>query len=373
MDRIEYLKNIKRIVVKVGTSTITHETGLINYEMMNKVVEQISNLTNRGYEVILVSSGAVGAGLGILNDMKRPMTIPEKQAAASVGQVTLIHLYQKMFLEYSQNISQILLTKSDIEDRERYLNIRNVFFELLKRKVIPIINENDTVITDEIKVGDNDTLSALVANLIDADLLILLSDIDGLYDSNPNEDKNANLIRKVIDVNEVMPYAKDSSSSQGTGGMITKLNAGKIANAYGSHMIIANGKTKFVLNRIMDCEEIGTLFVKNKNLVSARRQWIGFNSKVAGTLIIDNGAKKAILNNKSLLPIGIKKIDGIFKRGETVSIVDENENEIARGLSNFDSGSLLKIIGLNSNKIVDILGYKDSNDVVHIDNMMIKE
>ena len=373
MSRKEYLENVKRVIIKIGTSTITHENGLINYEMMGNIVKQISNLKNKGYEVVLVSSGAVGAGLGILKNMKRPMSIPEKQAAAAVGQVTLIHLYQKMFLEYNQNISQILLTKSDIEDRERYLNIRNVFFELISRDIIPIINENDVVITDEIRVGDNDTLSALVANLVDADLLIILSDINGLYNSNPIENKNAILINEVKDINDVLSFAKDSSSSQGTGGMITKLNAAKIVNSYGVNMIIAKGNEKEILSRIISFEEIGTLFIKNMHIVNAKRQWIGFSSKVEGSVTVDNGAKVAIFNNNSLLPVGVESVNGNFLRGDTIKIIDKNGIEVARGLTNFDSKVLLKIIGLKSDKIIDVLGYKDSDTVIHINNMMIKE
>jgi glutamate 5-kinase len=341
--------------------------------MMKNIVMQIMYLENKGYEVILVSSGAVGAGLGVLKDMKRPMNIPEKQVAASVGQVILIRLYQEFFLKYNQNISQILLTKSDIEDRERYLNIRDVFFELLNRNIVPIINENDAVITDEIRVGDNDTLSALVANLIDADLLIILSDIDGLYDSNPMENNKATLIKEVKDITSVLSFAKDSNSSQGTGGMITKLSAANIVNSFGINMIIANGNEKEILKRIVSLEDIGTLFIKHKNSINARRQWIGFNSKVEGTVIIDEGAKKAILNNKSLLPIGVKSVEGEFKRGQTIGIMDKEGIEIARGLTSFGSESLSKIIGLNSNKIIEILGYKDADNVVHINNMMIKE
>lgn len=372
MGRKKALKNVKRIVIKVGTSTLTHETGLINYEMMEKLIRQISNLKNRGYEIALVSSGAVGAGLGILRNMKRPMSIPEKQAAASVGQVTLIHLYQKMFLEYNQNISQILLTKSDMSNRERYLNAKDVFFELFKNDIIPIVNENDAVITDEIKVGDNDTLSALVANLIGADLLIILSDIDGLYDSNPMEDKNAKLINEVEDLEKVISFAKDSSTASGTGGMITKLNAAEIVNSYGIDMIIAKGNEENILNRLLSCENLGTLFIKDKNIVNAKQQWIGFGSIVEGTIIIDDGAKKAISNNNSLLSVGVKEIKGDFSRGSTVEIIDDNGNIIGRGLVNYDSDSLLKIKGLKSNKIIEVLGYKNCDDVVHINNMMLR-
>ncbi len=367
------MENVKRIVVKVGTSTITQSDGLIDYEKMKNIVEQITDLENRGYEVILVSSGAVGAGLGILDDMERPMSIPEKQVAASVGQAILIHLYQSFFSKHNQNISQILLTKSDIEDRERYLNVRDVFFELLNRNIVPIVNENDAVITDEIRVGDNDTISALVANLIDADLLIILSDIDGLYDSNPMENEKAVLISEVEDINNVLSFAEDSNSSQGTGGMITKLSAANIVNSFGISMIIAKGDEEEILKRIVSFEDVGTLFIKNKNSINSRTQWIGFNSKVEGNVTIDEGAKEAILNNNSLLPIGVKSVEGEFRRGQTIGIMDEEGIEIARGVTSFGSESLLKIIGLNSDKIIEILGYKDTDNVVHINNMMIKE
>lgn len=373
MDRKKYLKDVKRIVIKIGTSTLTYDTGLLNLERIEKIVRQIVNLKNKGYEIVLVSSGAVGAGLGVLKDFERPMSIPQKQAIASVGQVALVHLYQKLFLEYGKNIAQILLTRSDVEDRRRYLNARDAFFNLLKNDVIPIVNENDSVVTDEIKVGDNDTLSALVSNLVDADLLIILSDIKGLYDKNPLESDNAKLINTVKDIKDVRKYASDSSTKHGTGGMITKLKAADIVNTYGTDMIIAKGSCKNILNKILNFERIGTIFVKNKNTINAKQQWIGFNSKIKGKLIIDQGAKKAILNNKSLLPVGIKSIKGFFDRGETIGIYDENHNEVARGLVNYDHKSLQKIIGLNSEYIYQKLGYKDYDEVVHINNMMIKE
>lgn len=373
--RKKYLKDVRRVVIKVGTSTLTYETGLLNLEIIEKLVRQIANLHNKGYEVILVSSGAVGAGLGVIPTMKFPLkSIPDKQAAAAVGQVALTHMYQKLFSEYSKNIGQILLTQSDIDDRKRYLNARDAFFKLLENKVIPIVNENDAVVTDEIKVGDNDTLSALVTNLIEADLLIILSDIDGLYDSNPQKNSNAQIIRCVENVDEnIISLADGAGSQRGTGGMITKLKAAEIVTSYGGNMIIANGKEDNVLNRVLNNETLGTLFLPKENKINAKKQWIGLSVKSTGAIIIDQGAKKAILNSKSLLPVGIVKIKGHFSRGDIVKIVDQNDIIVAQGIVNYDSVALDKLKGITSDQINEILGYKECDEAVHIDNMLKKE
>lgn len=373
MGRKEFLKDVKKVVVKVGTSTLTHDNGLLNYEIIEKLVRQLANLHNKGYEVVLVSSGAVGAGLGYLKNYKKPMSIPEKQACAAVGQVALIHIYRKIFSEYGKNIGQVLLTKDDIADRERYLNARDAFFELLENDIIPIVNENDVVVTDEIKVGDNDTLSALVSNLVESDLLIILTDIDGLYDKNPKAHEDARLIHTVEQLDqEIMESAGDTVSKFGTGGMITKLKAAEIVTAYGTDMIIARGKEENIINRLLNCEALGTIFLRNKKIVNAKKQWIGFGTKTEGKIIIDAGAKQAIYNNNSLLPVGIKAVEGEFQRGSIVSICDEDNNEIGRGITNYDSDNLEKIIGVNSKDVRDILGFNSYDEVIHINRMMVK-
>jgi glutamate 5-kinase len=263
--RKEYLGDVKRIVVKVGTSTLTHASGLLNLARIESLVRQLADLHNQNYEVILVTSGAVGAGMGKLGLKEKPKTIPEKQAAAAVGQGILLHMYEKIFSEYGKTIAQILLTKDDFSHKNRSSNARNTFFELLRLGVIPIINENDAVVVNEIKVGDNDTLSALVASLVQADLLILLSDIDGLYSDNPNTNPDAKLIPFVGSItSEIEKTASGAGSKLGTGGMTTKISAAKIATASGTAMVIANGSSTGVLQNIVDCNEAGTLFKQLK-------------------------------------------------------------------------------------------------------------
>lgn len=264
-NRKKYLSNIKRIVVKVGTSTITHENGLLNFSRIDKLARQLSDLHNQGKEVVLVTSGAIGVGAGKLGLKAKPDTIPGKQAAAAVGQGVLLHIYEKFFSEYGQLVAQILLTKDDITNKTRYINARNTFNELLNQGVIPIVNENDAVATHEIKFGDNDTLSALVTSLIEADLLILLSDIDGLYDADPKNNPSAGLLSYVAEITkEVEALAGGAGTKRGTGGMITKLNAAKITTAADASMIIANGANDNVIKDILSYKQIGTLFAAKK-------------------------------------------------------------------------------------------------------------
>lgn len=264
-NRKEHLKDVARIVVKVGTSTLTHSTGLLNLKRIEKIVRQLADIHNQGIEVVLVTSGAIGAGMGKLGLKTRPKTMPEKQAAAAVGQGTLIHMYEKFFSEYGKIIAQILLTKEDIVDEERYSNARNTFSQLLSQGVIPIVNENDAVVTDEIKVGDNDTLSALVTSLIEADLLIILSDIDGLYDSNPRTNPNAKIIYNVAKItDEIKDSAEGAGSDLGTGGMATKIKAAEIVIAANASMIIAEGSEPDIINDILAGREVGTLFQRNR-------------------------------------------------------------------------------------------------------------
>ena len=263
-NRKEYLKDVTKIVVKVGTSTLTHSTGLLNLKCIENLARQLSDIHNRGIQVVLVTSGSIGAGMGKLGLKVRPKTMREKQAAAAVGQGILIHMYEKFFSEYGKTIAQILLTKEDIVDKKRYLNARNTFSTLLSLGVIPVVNENDAVAIDEIKVGDNDTLSAMVTSLIGADLLIILSDIDGLYDSNPRVNPNANIIHTVKNItDEIKRSAKGAGSKLGTGGMLTKIKAAEIVIAANASMIIAEGSDTNIINEILEGLEIGTLFQKN--------------------------------------------------------------------------------------------------------------
>ncbi len=372
VSRTAYVKNLKRIVIKVGTTTLTHESGLINLSRMEKLVRFMSDLHNEGYEVVLVTSGAIGAGMGKLNLAERPRTIPEKQAVAAVGQVALIHMYQKIFSEYGKTVAQLLLTKEDIVNRNRFLNARNAFFSIFSQKVIPIVNENDAVAIDEIKVGDNDTLSALVSSLIDADLLIILSDIEGLYTANPKEVPDATLIDIVENIDSnIKKIASGSGSKFGTGGMATKIKAAEICTSSGINMVIAKGEDPEVIRKIVKGENIGTLFIKNDKKLSARKHWIIYGSKKSGKIIVDAGASRAICQHKSLLPSGIIEIVGTFKKGDIISILDEESVEIARGIVNYSSHEVEKIKGCHTSDISNILGYKDYDVVVHLNNMQI--
>ncbi|MBN1468564.1 MAG: glutamate 5-kinase [Fusobacteriaceae bacterium] len=372
MDKKEILGQVKRVVIKVGTTTLTHDTGLLNLERIEILVRQISNLHNHGYEVVLVTSGAIGAGMGKLNLNERPKNLPEKQAIAAVGQVALIHLYQKIFAEYGKTVGQLLLTASDINERNRYLNGRNTCFSLFNLGVIPIINENDAIAVEEIKVGDNDTLSAFVSTLIDADLLIILSDIDGLYDSNPKKNPNAKLISLVPQLNEeIINMAGGSDSKFGTGGMATKLNAAEIAINSGTNMVIAQGNKPENLMAIVKGEDIGTLFVKKKKGLKAKKHWLQYSSKKLGKIIVDNGAKEALLKHRSLLPSGIVDVEGNFNKGDVITIIDEEKNILASGITNYDAIECRKIMGKQTKEIIKILGYKDYDEVIHINNMSV--
>ncbi|MFA9396658.1 MAG: glutamate 5-kinase [Clostridiaceae bacterium] len=367
------MKNVKRIVIKVGSSTLTYKNGLLNLNMMEQLVRQISDMKNRGIEIIFVTSGAIGAGMGKLSLNKRPKTIPEKQATAAVGQGILMHMYEKLFSEYSVTVAQILLTKEDLNHRDRFLNSRNALFCLLSKNVIPIINENDAVAIDEIKFGDNDTLSALVASLTDADLLIVLSDINGLYDKNPSTNTDATLIKEVENITPAIENcAGVAGSNLGTGGMITKIQAAKICVNSGNAMVIVNGSRKGVLGNVLNGNDIGTFFKPLDNHLSSRKKWLAYASDIKGNLIIDEGAKLAIRDkNKSLLPSGIKKIEGCFSKGDVVSILDIDNLEIGRGIINYDYKDISLIKGCKSSCIEEILGHKNYDEIILKDNLVI--
>ena len=370
--REEILENIQKIVVKVGTSTLTNEDGSLNIEKIKKIVSELSNLSNKGYDVVLVTSGAVGAGMGKLNMTERPKTLSEKQALASVGQVALTHLYQLFFQEYGKIIGQILLTRGDFSDRRRYLNARNVCNTLLKNKIIPVINENDAVVSNELKVGDNDTLSALVSGLIDADLLIILSDVQGLYNKNPQKYEDANLIEIVGKIDDDIKKTADGEGSKfGTGGMITKIIAAEMATKIGTNMVIASGDDPKNISRIVEKENIGTLFTKKNKKISSKKYWLAYGTNKKGLLTIDEGAEKALFKGKSLLPVGIKSFEGDFDKGTVVKIMNMKNENIATGISNYSSDEIELIKGHRSEDIEKILGHKYDDVVVHIDNMVV--
>lgn len=371
-DSMRSFDNIRRVVVKVGSSTLSHSTGKLNINQMEQLVRELANLKNAGKEVILVSSGAQGAGIGRLGLTSKPKTIPEKQAVAAIGQGLLMHMYEKLFSEYGIVVAQVLLTREDIMDRKRFLNARNALNALLQMEAVPIINENDTIAVDEIKVGDNDTLSALVATLIDAELLIILSDIDGLYTGNPNFDKNAVFIPLVTEINEdIEKLAGGSGSKLGTGGMVTKIHAAKIAMNSGFPMIIAHGKQEKVISRIIGGDSIGTLFLPRETRLHSKKRWIAFGSCVHGKIYIDEGAQKALMEEgKSLLPSGIIEVEGDFEMGNTVCVWF-NDREIGRGIVNYSSEDTQRIKGKKSREIAKLLGHKDFDEVIHRNNFVL--
>jgi len=369
--------NYKRIVVKVGSTTLTNENGKINFTQIDKLTRQIVDLKNQGRELLLVSSGAIAAGMGELGFAKRPSSIPEQQACASVGQGVLIGIYNKFFREYGEKCAQILLTSSDLEVRSRYLNAFNTIETLLEHGVVPVINENDTVVTNEIKFGDNDNLSARVAGLVEADLLINLSDVEGLYSGNPAEEDDLELIHLVEEIDEkIVNMAGGEGSPFGTGGMSTKIDAAKIAVSSGVMMIIGPGREKNSLLKIVDMAEdkeykMGTTFLADKESLSKRKQWLHFNLPPSGKIIIDQGAADALLKRgKSLLPGGILEVRGSFKSGDPV-LVASSERNICKGLVNYSSEEIETIKGLHSREIKSKLGYFNKSEVIHRDNLVI--
>jgi glutamate 5-kinase len=369
-----HLAQAKRIVVKVGSSTLTCSTGKMDLNLINKLTCKLANAENQGKEVILVTSGAVGVGMAKLGMGKKPKSIPEKQAAAAVGQGILLHMYEKMFGEYGQTVAQILLTRDDISDRKRYLNARNTLHTLLGMGIIPIINENDTVAWEEIRFGDNDTLAALVAGLVDADLLIILSDIDGLYTGDPKGDPDAQLIPLIENITpEIEELAGGAGTHLGSGGMQTKIQAAKIAGNAGIPMVIAQGKEPAVLDDILEGREVGTLFLPKEYKLHHRKRWIAFGAELRGALYVDQGAERAIIQaGKSLLPIGVIGLEGNFEPGDIVSIQTADHKEFARGIVDYGVDNVKRIMGHQSHEIEGILGHKDYDYIVHRNNMVLK-
>ncbi|MFA4884417.1 MAG: glutamate 5-kinase [Desulfotomaculaceae bacterium] len=373
MSEKRRFNSIKRVVVKVGTSSVAHATGKLNLFQIESLVRQLTDLSNQGQEVLLVTSGAIGTGVGRLGLASQPRTIPGKQAAAAVGQGILMHIYEKFFSEYGVISGQVLLTREDFSDRRRFLNARNALHALLQFGVIPVINENDTVAVDEIKLGENDTLSALVASLVDAELLILLSDIDGLYTADPRKDPSARLIQEVKEINhEIESLAGGAGSKMGTGGMTTKLQAAKIAAHSGVHTVLARSGEKDIIRRIVAGEQVGTVFWPLANKLENKKQWIAYSSAVCGKIFVDEGAATALVRQgKSLLPSGVTGLEGTFEMGNTVSITGPDDREIGRGITNYSSAEIDLIKGAQTRDIARVLGYKDYDEVVHRNNLVL--
>nr|WP_320146094.1 glutamate 5-kinase [uncultured Anaeromusa sp.] len=369
----ENIGEAQRIVVKVGTSTLTHETGKLNFFRIERLVRELSDMVNQGKEIVLVSSGAVGAGMERLGLTEKPKTIPEKQAAAAVGQGVLLHVYEKIFAEYGQTVGQVLLTREDSVKRSRYVNSRNTLLQLLAMGVIPIINENDAVAVDELKIGDNDTLSAMVGTIVDADLIIILSDVDGVYTANPQTNPEAKLLSEIAEITpEIDELAGGPGSMRGTGGMYTKIQAAKIAVNAGIALVIASGAQDGIVREILTGQAVGTLFPSQHNRLQVRKSWLAFGARIAGDVQVDSGCAKAIVKTgSSLLAAGIVKVQGEFEQGKTIRILDPNGRELARGLSNYSSSEIERIRGKHTDEIFSVLGYKTTDEVVHRDHLVL--
>jgi len=367
------LENAKRLVVKVGSSLVTDEGRGLDIAALTRWAEQIAELRRMGREVVLVSSGAIAAGMRRLGWKKRPHALHELQAAAAVGQMGLIQAYESCFRKHDLLTSQILLTHEDLADRKRYLNARSTLRTLLGLGVVPIINENDTVAIDEIRFGDNDTLAALVTNLIEADALVILTDRDGLYDSDPRKGGSATLISQGRAGDPALEaMAGGTGSAIALGGMLTKVLAAKRAARSGAHTVIASGRESNVLPRLARGERIGTQLVAERATLVARKQWLADHLQVRGCLTLDAGAAKALTaQGKSLLPIGVIEVSGDFERGEAVSCLDESRREIARGLVNYSSAETRKILRTPSAEIEVRLGYVDEMELIHRDNLVL--
>jgi glutamate 5-kinase len=372
LNRKEILKKVRRIVLKVGSRVLTAKGRTLSQPVFDRLAKEVSAAKKLGYEVVLVSSGAIAAGMARLSLLEKPKTMPQKQASAAIGQSALMWNYERAFSFYGEKVAQILLTRDDLSNRNRYLNARNTLLTLLGFGVIPIINENDTVVVEEIKFGDNDNLSALVTNLVNADLLVILSDIDGLYDRDPRLHKNAKLIPLVPQVtDELEKKASGTLSPISIGGMVTKLQAARKAALFGVPTVLANGMVEGMVEKILRAEEVGTLFTSQLNKLTSRKHWIAFTLEPLGKILVDEGAKKAILQKgKSLLPSGVLGAEGKFTQGDPVILSDASGLEFAKGLVNYESGEIHKIKGLKTSELEIRLGHKCSDEVIHRDDLV---
>jgi len=367
------ISKARRLVVKIGSALVTNNGTGLDHDALDGWARQIAALRQGGREIALVSSGAIAEGMQRLGWKKRPSEMRRLQAAAAVGQMGLVEAYEKTFSRHRLTTAQILLTHDDLSDRQRYLNARSTLIELLELGAIPIINENDTVVTDEIKFGDNDTLGALVANLIEADALIILTDQKGLYTADPRRDPAASLIEEGSATDaRFEAMAGGAASGISKGGMLTKVLAAQRAARGGAHTCIAGGHEPDVLLRLIRGENVGTLLHASSSRLAARKQWLANHLQLAGTLVIDSGATKALHEGRSLLPVGMLEVKGDFRRGEAVACVNEAGEEIARGLVNYGASECRRILRKASTDIESILGYVDTPEVIHRDNLVVR-
>ncbi len=372
MNRRQQLKHSRRWVVKIGSALLTNDGRGLDRESLATWVKQIAELSQRGYEVFVVSSGAVAAGMTRLGWKERPTSIHEQQAAAAVGQSRLVQAYEQEFQKYNLTTAQVLLDHDDLSDRQRYLNARSTLRTLSAMNVIPIINENDTVVTDEIRFGDNDTLGALVANLIEADTLCILTDQQGMFDSDPRVNAGATIIHERSAFDAELDSMAGDGGALGRGGMTSKVRAARIAARSGADTLIVGGRIENVVTRVAEGETLGTLLYANQEPLAARKRWLAGNMQAKGVLVLDDGAVRVLRDKgKSLLPVGVRSVSGHFTRGEMVVCRDASGREVARGLVNYSSDDAHKIIGKSSNDIEQYLGYKDFDELVHRDNLVL--
>jgi len=373
MKTRQQITTSKRWVVKIGSALLTNDGRGLNQAGIASWVEQMAALRQQGIEIVLVSSGAVAEGMSRLGWSKRPHALHELQAAAAVGQMGLVQTYETCFHRFELHTAQVLLTHDDLSHRRRYLNARSTLRTLLEFGVVPVVNENDTVVTDEIRFGDNDTLGALVANLIEADLLVILTDQEGLCDKDPRQHPDAKLIHETsVNAPELELMASGSGGLLGRGGMLTKVRAARLAGRSGTATVIAAGRQEQILQRVAAGERVGTLFIPDTEPLLARKQWLAGHLQVRGKLIIDAGAVRVLRESgKSLLPVGVKGVSGEFGRGEMVACVDEAGNEVARGLVNYSAQDTRKIQGSPSQRIESLLGYVDEPELIHRDNLIL--
>jgi len=365
-----YLKNSKIIVIKIGSSLLVDHDKKVRKKWLSSFAKDIQKLKSNNQKVVIVSSGAIALGCKKMNYNKQSLKLDKSQAIASIGQIELMNLFSEIFSRYKLNISQILLTLDDTEERRRSMNAKRTFENLFELNFIPIVNENDTIATSEIKYGDNDRLASRVAQITNADTLILLSDVDGLYTKNPKKFKNAKLIKKINNLDtDIKNISIKGMTKLGSGGMNTKIEAAKICNLAGCNMVIANGLHFNPINQI-ESKDNCTWFISKISKLHARKKWIISSISPKGEIIIDDGAKKALHRGNSLLAAGIKKVLGKFNKGDHIKILDSKKKEIARGLSSFSSEEVNQIIGCHSNEIQKILGYISKSEVVHKDDMV---
>ena len=370
--RRDVVSQAHTVVIKVGTNVLADPTGNLDRHRIQSLADQLHRIRESGRKVVLVTSGAIGAGVGKLSLGKRPTDLAHLQACAAVGQSALMQLYQESLAWYGVHTAQILLTAGDFDNRARYLNARNTICTLFEYGALPIINENDTVSVAEIKFGDNDHLAAMVTNLLRAPLLVLLTNVDGLYSDDPRANPDAQLLATVPNIDQsVTGLAAATKSTLGTGGMESKLKAARLVTVAGEAVIMANGSLDGILDRVFAAEPVGTLFLPHGQDVPSRKRWFGLTVRPKGTLRLDAGARQAVLDGKSLLPIGVTAVEGEFGKGDVVSLLAPDGVEVARGLSNYASTTAVKLCGLHTERLAAVLGTVPYPELVHRDNLVV--